>query len=179
MEKQSGKDSSVLNEQVKRILRDIDLQKETFKKKGMNFTALNEEQLRRKLSRAHSPMIIGQGWGGTVPPGGTLTYNVSIHNPDPAGWVWLFGHVFFGPANMIPSIGEALEVADPRFPRLTQPGFDGLRIATNDTATMTYSIPIPTGIQPTNYQGNIFLYQADWHDVGDYLDRGTFVFTVT
>lgn len=178
MHKQSGKDPAARNEQLKRILHDIDRHKEVFQKKGMNFTTPDEEQVRRKLNRAHSPMIVFQGWGGATTPGGTLTYNVGIHNPDPAGWVWLFGHVFVGPANMIPPIGEALETADPRFPHLTQPAFPGLSIATNETATLSYSIPIPTGIQSTNYQGNVFLYQADWHDVGEYLDRGTFIFAV-
>jgi hypothetical protein len=177
MHKQSGKDPAALNTQVKRILQDVERQKEAFEKKGMSFTMVDEELLRRKLARARSPMIVSQGWGATT-PGGTLTYNVGIHNPDPAGWVWLFGHVFVGPANMIPSIGEALGAADSRFPHLTQPKFPGLSIATNETTTLTYSIPIPTGIQPTCYQGNVFLYQADWHDVGDYLDRGTFVFAV-
>lgn len=177
MHMQSGKDPSALNTQVKRILQDLERQKEMFEKKGLSFTMLDEEHLRRKLGRARSPMIVWQSWNNTT-AGGSLTYNVGIHNPDPGGWIWLFGHVFVGPANMIASIGEALGAADPRFPRLTQPAFSGLNIASNETATLTYSLSVPAGIQSSNYQGNMFLYQADWHDVGDYLDRGTFVFAV-
>jgi hypothetical protein len=178
MQKQSGKDLSKRAEQIKKILNEIEEQKKAADKKGMNFTGLDEEQLRRKMSRTRSPMIVAQGWNNGS-PGGAVNYTVYINNPDPAGWVWLFGHVFIGPANMVPSIGEALEAVDPRFARLTLPAFPGLSVAPTDTTSLTYSVPIPAGIQHTNYQGNTFLYQADWHDVGEYLDRSTFVFAVS
>lgn len=179
MQKQSGKDVSKRADQIKKILHEIEDQKKMFEKKGMSFTGLDEEQLRAKLGRARSPMIVAQGWSGSVAPGGTLNYSVSIRNPDPAAWVWLFGHVFVGPANMVPSIGEGLDAIDSRFARLTLPAFPGLSLAANESTSLSYSIPIPTGIAATNYQGNTFLYQADWHDAGDYLDRSTFVFGVT
>lgn len=179
MQKHSGKDVSRRDEQVKKILQEIGEHKKAAEKKGGHaFTGLDEDQIRRKLSRAKSPMIIFQTWSGSVSAGGTVSYSVGINNPDPSDWVWVFGHVFVGPANMIASVGEALDAVDTRFARLTAPGFPGQTIAANATVTLTYSLPVPTGIPSTNYQGNTFVYQADWHDVGDYLDRGTFVFGV-
>lgn len=179
MQKQSGKDVSKRDEQIKRILHEQEQQRDAFKKKGMQFTALDEEQLRAKLARARSPMIVSQGWSGSAPAGGSLSYTVNIHNPDPAGWVWLFGHVFVGPANMIADVGEALDAIDDRFARLTLPDFPGLSLGPNEMAALTYSVGVPAGTPLTNYQGNTFLYQADWHDTGVYLDRGTFVFAVS
>jgi hypothetical protein len=178
MQKQSGQRVD-REELVRKILAEIEQHKKEFERKGMQYVVLDEEQLRKKLSRSRSPMIVSQGWSGSAPQGGMLTYSVQIRNPDPGPWVWVFGHVFVGAANMIVSPGEALATVDGRFPRLTQPAFPGLTIAPNETAKLDFSIPIPTGMQPSNYQGNVFLYQADWHDVGEYLDRGTFVFGVT
>jgi hypothetical protein len=177
MNKMTGK-AKPTEELVKTILKEIEIQAKEFEKKGMSYVALDEEQLRKKLARAKSPMIVSQGWGNAA-QGGTVNYTVNIRNPDPGPWVWLFAHVFVGPANMILDPGQALAVADPRFPRLTLPAFAGMSLAVNETKALTFPVAIPTGIQPSNYQGNTFLYQADWHDVGDYLDRGTFVFQVT
>lgn len=176
--KQSGREPVSREAQVKKILAEIDEVKRECEKKGMKCVVLDEEQLRRKLARAKSPMIVGQSWsdGG---PGGSVTYSVYVKNPDPSAWGWVFAYVFVGPANIVTSPGEALAVADARFPRLTQPAFPGQSIAANETARLDFAIQIPTGIQAGNYQGNAFVYQADWHDVGDYLDRGTFVFKVT
>jgi hypothetical protein len=103
---------------------------------------------------------------------------VTIHNPDPGGWIWLFAHVFVGPANPITVVGEALRAVDTRFPRLTLPNFPGLSIGPSESHSLTYSVSVPGSIEPSNYQGNTFLYQADWHDVGSYFDRSTFVFKV-
>ena len=79
---------------------------------------------------------------------------------------------------MVPDVGEALATVDSRFPRLTLPEFAGLRIAPGATESLSFSIPVPANIETSNYLGNSFLFLADWHDVGDYLDRGVFVFEV-
>ena len=178
MQNERGKDLKKHDAQVKKLLDEIEAQKKHFEKKGMVYTALDEEQVRAKLNRVNSPMIVAQGWGSTVPAGSQLSYTVSIHNPDPGGWVWLFAHVFVGPANPISSPGEALVAIDSRFPRLTQPEFSGLSLAGNESKSLTFSLAVPGSIEPSNYQGNTFLYQANWHDVGTYFDRSTFVFKV-
>ena len=40
-------------------------------------------------------------------------------------------------------------------------------------------LPVPAGIEATNYLGNSFLFQSTWHDPGVYIDRSLFVFGVT
>ena len=59
------------------------------------------------------------------------------------------------------------------------PDFPGLSIAAGATESLNFRIPIPAGIETSNYLGNSFLFRADWHDVGDYFDRSVFVFEVT
>jgi hypothetical protein len=179
MKNERGKDSSKREAQVKKLLGELESHKKSFEKRGLSYTVLEEDQLRAKLARAKSPMIIGQGWSGSVSAGSPLNYDVIVHNPDPGAWIWLFAHVFVGFANPVASLGEAAGAVDTRFPRLTQPEFAGLTLAANESQTLSYSLSVPGGIEPSNYQGNTFLYQADWHDVGTYFDRGTFIFKVT
>ena len=124
-------------------------------------------------------MIVFQGWTGSVSPGGSLSYNVGIRNPDPIRHVWVFAHVFIGLANIVPDVGTAVAAVDSRFPRLTLPKFSGLTIEPGATQTLSFSIPIPTGIEPSNYLGNTFVFRSNWHDVGEYFDRSIFVFEVT
>ena len=76
-------------------------------------------------------------------------------------------------------MGEALELVDPRFPRLTQPDFFGLQLAPNATQQLNFTLQVPAGVERTNYLGNSFLVQLVWHDPGLYLDRSVFVFKVT
>ena len=150
----------------------------------LRFTALSEAQLAARLSAptlrslgAAPPMIVWQSWSGGTTPGGSISYNVGIHNP--AGeQIWLFAHVFVGPANFVADPGAAVQAVDPRFPRLTEPAFDGLRIPAGGDASLAFHLDVPVGIQQSNYLGNTFLFRADWHDVGVYLDRGVFVFGV-
>lgn len=165
-------------EHVKKVLDEIEQQRKKVKK-GENFTAPTEEQLRKKLERVNSPYIYFQGWGG-VAAGGTFNYNVGIWNPDSFTQVWMFAHVFFGSGNVVSNAGEFLLNVDERFPRLTQPDFAGLTLASGASATLSFSIKVPATVEhPTNYIGNTALVQFNWHDVGTYLDRGVFVVKVT
>ena len=163
---------------IKKTLDEIEKQRKNVKK-GDNFTAPTEEQLRKKFDRINSPYIYFQSWGPAA-PGGTVTYNVGVTNPDPTQAIWVFAHVFFGSGNVVGNVGEFLLNVDERFPRLTQPDFAGLTLASGASATLTFSIKIPTNIDhPTNYLGNTALFQFNWHDVGTYLDRSVFVVKVT
>ena len=38
---------------------------------------------------------------------------------------------------------------------------------------------VPASVEKTNYLGCSCLMQFNWHDVGKYLDRAVFVFTVS
>ena len=147
-------------------------------KKGENFTALTPEEIERKLRRVNSPFITMQSWDSKVPPGGTILYEVGIYNPDPVDVYHLFVHVWVGSGNVDPTVGTFLLNVDTRFPRLTEPPFSGLILAPGASATVQFTIPVPTTIETTNYMGNSCLMQVDWHDVGAYLDRGVFVFQV-
>lgn len=171
---------------VRSVMSEIESHRRDAAAKKLRFTALDEPKLRARLSPPRSggrvvaaaPMIVWQSWSSMTTPGGSITYNVGIQNPSATDEVWLFGHVFVGPANFVPEIGDAVQAVDARFPRLTEPSFAGLHLPANGASSLSFNLAVPTGIQPSNYIGNTLLFRADWHDVGDYLDRGTFIFGV-
>jgi len=123
-------------------------------------------------------MIVSQGWNSTS-PGGSVNYNLGIYNPDPTNAIWLFAHVWVGSGNVDPVTGTFLSNIDTRFPQLTEPKFDGLKLAAGASATLCFTLNVPSTAQKTNYLGNSCLMAFTWHDVGTYLDRGIFVFAVS
>jgi hypothetical protein len=143
-----------------------------------HFTSLTPGEIERKLKRINSPMIVSQGWSNTT-PGGTFSYNVGIHNPDPTSAENLYVHVWIGSGNADPIVGTFLLNVDPRFPRLTQPAPFGLSLTSGANATLSFSIKVPTAIEKASYLGNSFLMQLNYHDVGQPLDRGVFPFAIT
>jgi hypothetical protein len=165
---------------LQKIVGQIEKRRKEAEREGLTFTAPTEEQLRRKLRRTNSPMIVFQAWNGLgAVAGGQINYDVGIHNPDPTDWISLFMHVFVGPGNMVPDTGEALASIDERFARLTLPQFPGLMIASGSTEQLNFSFDIPATVEKTNYLGNSFLFQSVWHDIGQYIDRAVFSFEVT
>lgn len=169
-----------IKEQTARILEVVEEHKRLVKK-GEGFTAVTPEDIERKLTRTNSPMIVSQtgSWTVPTPAGGTFTYNLGLFNPDPTDAVWLFAHVWVGSGNVDPVPGTFLLNVDPRFPRVTLPAFAGLTLPANGSTVLTFNIKVPARVQKTNYLGNSCLMQVNWHDVGQYLDRGVFVFTVS
>lgn len=165
-------------QQVDEILEEVESYRARSEKKKLNVTTITGEQLEKKLTESDSPIIVYQGWSG-APAGGAVNYTVGIRNPDPVRHIWLFAQVFVGLANIVPDVGAAVAAVDSRFPRLTLPKFSGLSIDPGATQSLNFSIPVPAGIELSNYVGNTFLFHATWHDVGDYLDRSVFVFEVT
>ncbi len=165
-------------EHIRRIQQFVRKQEVVAKRKRWNYTSPSEKELARKLTRVRSPMIVFQGWSGSTSPGGSITYTVGIYNPDPTTQIWLYAHVFVGPANPVPDTGLALGEVDSRFPRLTMPDFFGLSIASGATETLQFTVAVPSNIEKSNYLGNTFLFRASYHDVGLYLDRGVFPFEV-
>lgn len=145
---------------------------------NMNFTRATREQLEKKLSGSNSPIIVWQSWTSSVAPGGTVNYSLGINNPDPFQQISMFVHLLIRPANMLPDIGGALPLVEPRLPKITMPKFTELSIAAGATASLSFSIVVPTSIQPGNCLGNSFLLRTNWHDVDEYLDRSVFVFKV-
>jgi hypothetical protein len=165
-------------QQVEEILEEVKRFQREAEKKKLNFTTVTREQIEKKLAESDSPMIVSQSWH-SVSPGGSLNYKVGILNPDPVKHIWMFAHVFFGLANIVPDVGAAAAAVDPRFPRLTLPKFSGLQLNPGASETLNFSIPIPASIEPNNYLGNTFLFRSTWHDVGKYFDRSIFVVEVT
>lgn len=147
-------------------------------RKEETFTSLTEEQARKKLERVNSPMITSQGWSGGS-PGGAAHYSVGIYNPDPVTYHHLFVHVFFGSGHAVPDPGTYLLNVDARWPRLTEVPQTGFSLDPSASTILYFSIKIPAGIEPSGYIGNSVLYVAEWHDVGTYLDRATFVVKVS
>jgi hypothetical protein len=169
-----------IKEHIQRIQEAVEKHKRLVKN-GESFTAVTPEDIERKLKRMHSPMIVSQTGSWTVPTplGGTFTYNVGLYNPDPTQAFWLFAHVWVGSGNVDPVMGTFLLNVDTRFPRLTQPAFAGLTLASHASTVMSFAVPVPSTVQKTSYLGNCCLMQFNWHDVGTYLDRSVFVFTVS
>jgi hypothetical protein len=166
-------------EHLRSLLDEIEKRRQQAESEGLNFTAPTTEQLEEKLRRAQSPFIWFQGWSGSAPRDGTLSYTVGVTNPDPDPWIWLFAHVFVGRANLPRSVGEAVAAVDTRFPQLTEPEFAGLTLPAFANDSLTFSIEMPAGAEPSNYLGNTFVFQATWHDPAVYLDRSLFVFELT
>ncbi|HSB09103.1 MAG TPA: hypothetical protein VLM38_06300 [Blastocatellia bacterium] len=168
--------AAAIREQVDRIQKVIEKQKR--ENKGQHFTGLTAQEIEKKLRRVKSPMIVSQGWNSTT-PGGTVNYSLGIYNPDPTQAIWLFAHVWVGSGNVDPVVGTFLLNVDTRFPRLTQPAVFGLTLAAGASGTLNFALKVPSTVENTNYIGNSCLMRFNWHDVGDYLDRGVFVFGVS
>ena len=165
-----------IKDQIQRIQKVIEQQKRLVKK-GESFTAVTPEDIERKLKRTASPMITSQCWSGSRAPGETFIYDVGIYNPDPTQAALLFAHVWVGSGNIDPVVGTFLLNVDTRFPRLTQPAFPGLMLAAGASTALSFALKMPP-VEKTHYLGNCCLMQFNWHDVGMYLDRSVFVFTV-
>lgn len=161
---------------IKKIEKAVEAHKS--ENKGEHFTAVTPEEIEKKLKRVNSPMIVSQGWNDAA-PGGTVNYSLGIYNPDPTQAIWLFANVWVGSGNVDPVAGTFLLNVDTRFPRLTEPRFSGLILAAGASATLTFDLAIPAGVEKTNYLANSCLMSFNWHDVGTYLDRSVFVIAVT
>ena len=91
----------------------------------------------------------------------------------------MFAHAWIGSGNVDPVVGTFLLNVDPRFPRLTEPAFAGASINPSTSLTINFNLHVPAGVDKTNYLGNTCLMQFNWHDIGSYLDRSVWPFTVT
>jgi len=170
-----------------KITADIDIQRKRMESSHKRFTSLSPGELgARVLARRAGlplpvpvPMIVWQGWSGSVAPGSLIDYTVGILNPSTTDEVWLLAHAFVGPANFVADPGAAVQAVDPRFPRLSEPAFPGLNVGAGATVSLHFQMRVPASIEPSNYLGNTFLFRPDWHDVGTYLDRGCWPFGVS
>jgi hypothetical protein len=165
-------------EDAERVADEVERARREAEKQGWEFTAVTADQYRRKLARSNSPLIIWQAWSGSVAAGSAAGYTVGIKNPDPVAHYFLYAHVFVGPSNIAPDVSEALTAVDARFPRLTGPD-NGLNLTAWDVGSASFSIDVPSGMQPSTYMGNAVLFQTTWHEAAIYLDRALFFLKVT
>lgn len=165
-----------IKEQTKQVQAAIE--KHRKQNKEQNFTSITPEEIENKLKRVKSPMIVSQGWSGSTNPGGQINYGVGIYNSPPTQYIWLFAHAWIGSGNVDPVTGTFLLNVDTRFPRLTEPAFSGLTLAPGASAVLNFTLKVPASVEKTNYLGNTCLMQFNWHDIGQYFDRGVWPFTV-
>jgi hypothetical protein len=165
--------------QIKKKVEEIQevIEQQKRENEGEHFVSLTREEIEKKLKRANSPFITIQGWS-DAHPGGSVYYLVGIVNPDPITIGSLYVHVWVGSGNVDPVVGTFLLNVDTHFPRLTQPKTFGLQLASGAGTLLTFSLKVPTATEKTNYMGQSCLMRLNNNDVGQYLDRGVFVFEV-
>jgi hypothetical protein len=175
----AGEPGAEVERTVEALRAKIELLRQEAEERRERFEALADEQLLRKVrgQTAQSPFFYAQSWG-SAPPGGSTSYTAYVHNPDPTGYsgTWLFGYLFFGPANFISDTNLALaSEIDERFPYSYQP----LTIAAGSDASATFTVSVASTVTPGIFLGNCFLVLRDSFDVGTYFDRAAFRLTVT
>jgi hypothetical protein len=165
--------------QIKKKVEEIQevIEQQKRENQGEHFVSITREEIEKKLKRANSPFITIQGWS-DAHPGGSVYYLVGIVNPDPMTAESLYVHVWVGSGNVDPAVGTFLLNVDTHFPRLTQPKTFGLQLASGAGTLLTFSLKVPTATEKTNYMGQSCLMRLNNNDVGQYLDRGVFVFEV-
>ena len=165
-----------IKEQIEKIKKATEKLKQESKEEHSE--SITPEQIEKKLKRVKSPMIIFESWGGAT-PGGTVSCTIGVYNPDPTTATNLYIHVWVGSGNIDPTVGTFLINVDPRFPRLTEPAYSGLSLASGASSSLSFALQVPAAAEKTKYIGNSCLMQFNYLDVGQYLDRGAFVFAVT
>lgn len=162
------------------LLKEIEQRRREAREQDQNFVVPSAAQLVDMLQTADNPRFGSQSWTSITTSPGLITLTAGVFNPTPNSHSGLFVHVFIGPANPVANVGQALALVDTRFPRLTQPDFDGFTLPPSASATMHFSMAVPPNIEPSTYMGNFFLFQSRvLQGTGKYLDRTFFGFEVT
>jgi hypothetical protein len=166
-----GKSEQEVKREVEQRLKEIKLLKAQDKK--LKFSSLSEDELLGKVRRqtAKSPYIYAQAWTSGTSIGAPASYAVYISNPDPTGYYPTFVSIFFGVANFLDDIAEALAGRDQRWPYLTIAPFS---LASGATTTQTFNYTTPSGIVASTYLGNSLVWAGAYHDKGSFFDRGLF-----
>src|SRR5262249_35561903 len=58
---------------IKKIQDAMEKHKREHEQRGEHFRSLSPEEIEKKLKRVNSPILVGEGWSSTTPPGGTST----------------------------------------------------------------------------------------------------------
>ena len=162
-----------VKQEVDRRLEEIAQLKEQAQQQGLAFSSPTEEQLSKKIrgETSKSPYIYGQAWTSGTTIGSPATYQVWVANPDPAAYFPSYVTIFFGLANFLDDLGEALDARDGRWPYVSSAR---TFLAAGATMSPLFKYTTPAGIPAGTYLGNSVVWQGDWHDQGAYFDRGLF-----
>jgi hypothetical protein len=158
-------------EEVKRLLEEIELLREQAERRGLAFASLNEEELRQKIrgETSNSPFFLYQGWIAATTPGSPAYVEIGYKNPDPNYWN-VCVTIFFGLANFAADITAALAGQQASWPYVSDvPTI----VAANGSGISKFNYLTPMVGRGT-YLGNGVLWQPRTFDVGTYFDRSFF-----
>lgn len=170
------KGKKVINEHLRKILEDIEVRRKKADKKGLKFSSLTEEQLRKKLKSLKTPFIpsFTHTYIGSVSSNFVLL--IDIYNPDPVTHYRLTAYAFFGPANTISDVGLALNSADPELNRMFAQ-IDQLNPSTS--GTFSFNVRFPTGTPLGLHLINGFIFIRNPFDVANFIGRISGDMTIT
>jgi hypothetical protein len=165
-----------INEHLRKILAEIKVQRTKADKKGLKFSSLTEEQLRKKLKSLKTPFVTSfvHTYIGSISSNFTLI--IHIYNPDPVTHFNLTAYAFFGPANTISDIGLALISADEELNRMFAQ-IDQLN--SGATESFSFNVRFPTGTPLGLHLINGFIFIRNPFDVGGFIDRISADMTIT
>lgn len=166
------KTAEEVKREVAQLKEEIEALRERAREQGQAFSALDEEQLTKKVrgETSKSPFIYAQGWTSGTSPGSAAQYTVYVRNPDPTAYFPFYVTIFFGLGNFF-DIGQAWIGRDKRWPEFSS---DRTYLSANSNQSFAFSYTVPTGLPLGTYNGNSVLWEGEWHDVGTAFDRGSF-----
>ena len=167
-----NRSEAVVQEEVKRLLEEIEVRRELTMRQGLAFASLNEEELVQKLrgETSKSPFFYYQGWTSATTPGNAASVQIGYRNPDPTFWE-VSVTIFFGLANFAADITDALPGLQPSWPYVSDRGAFVAANGGTGLATFNYTTPM---VGRGTYHGNGVLWAPRTFDVGTYLDRSHF-----
>jgi hypothetical protein len=164
--------------EVERRLEEIAQLREQAQGQGLAFSAPSEEQLTKKVrgETGNSPYIYSQSWTGAASGGSPGYYALWAANPDPVGHYSVFATIFFGLANFLSDLGAGIGARDTRWPYISS---EGVALPSGGTINPRFTYTTPVGLSAGTYLGNAVLWRGDYHDIGQYFDRGLFPVRLT
>lgn len=164
------KTAAAVKKELEQRLADIEKARKEAERLGLEFHALEEKALLRKIRResARSPYFYSTAFvsGG---PAGMPGYAMAWYaNPDPVGYSYLFLSAFFGLGNFFPTVGEAWVGRDERWPSLGSQSFS-LAAGASGSTRLDYVVP---SVPKTTYYGALVLWRGDYFGTGTLYDHG-------
>ena len=166
------KTAAMLKKELAARLADIERARREAEGQKLEFRALEEKALLRRIKRqtGKSPYIFSVAWTSAAPPGTPSSLRVWYANPDPRHYAWLFVSAFFGLGNFFSDQALAWVGRDTGWPVLGSAYFSLAPGASGDSG---FDWVIPNAPKGT-YFGNALLWQADYFGRGTLFDQTVF-----